>query len=335
MTTPSPERRWIIAEVGSVHDGSFGNACKLIELAADCGANVVKFQTHVAEAETLASAPSPSYFKAESRLAYFRRTAFHLDQWKELVKLAHSRGLLFMSSPFAIEAVDLLEQVGLDIYKIASGEVTNTPMLERIVTTGKPVILSSGMSDWTELDRAVETLRPSSDLLVMQCTSAYPTPVERAGANVIPELAQRYGVRTGFSDHTQGLASAITAIWLGASAVEKHITFSRTMYGSDAQFGVEPDEFRRYCSEMNDAWALRANPVDKSDLGALREMKQVFEKSIVTASAIARGEKLSRDKLAFKKPGTGIRADRLWLVLDKVAARDLPADHMLCSEDIQ
>ncbi len=331
----TPPRRWIIAEVGSVHDGSFGNACKLVELVARCGADVVKFQTHVAEAETLKDAPAPSYFKAEPRFAYFRRTAFTVDQWRELANVARANGLLFSSSPFAIEAVEILELAGIDVYKIASGEVTNVPLLERIAGTKHPVVLSSGMSDWAELDRAVEVLRPCGDLVVMQCTSAYPCPVERAGVNVIDDIARRYGVPTGFSDHTQSLASAITAIAHGATVVEKHITFSRHMYGSDAQFAAEPDEFRRYCSELRDAWRIIDHPVDKSDLAGVREMKQVFEKSIVTAAAVRSGQVLSRDVLAFKKPGTGIRADRVDTVVGKRAARDLPADHMLSEQDLQ
>lgn len=332
MNTP---RRWIIAEVGSVHDGSFGNACKLIELAAQCGANVVKFQTHVAEAETLQDAPAPSYFRAEPRFAYFRRTAFSRDQWKELLSVARQKGLLFSSSPFASEAVDLLEDVGIDVYKIASGEVTNLPLLERIAQTKRTVVLSSGMSNWAELDRAVEVLRPCGDLVVMQCTSAYPCPVDRAGINVIDEMAARYGLPTGFSDHTQSIAAAVTAIAHGATVVEKHITFSRHMYGSDAQFGAEPEEFTRYCRELQDAWRIHDHPVDKADLRKLQEMKQVFEKSIVTATEIRAGQVLSRELLAFKKPGTGIRADQLEHVLGKRAARDLPADYMLRDEDFK
>ncbi len=330
----SAKRTWIIAEVGSVHDGSFGNACKLVELAAACGANVVKFQTHIAEAETLKTAPAPSYFQAEPRFAYFKRTAFSRDQWRELVKIARANGLLFSSSPFAIEAVDLLEEVGVDIYKIASGEVTNTPLLERVAQTKCSVVLSSGMSNWAELDRAVEALRPCGDLTVMQCTSAYPCPVEKAGINVIEEIANRYGVPTGFSDHTQGFAASITAIARGATVIEKHITFSQKMYGSDAQFAMEPPEFTRYCSEMKDAWRILDNPVDKSDATAFQGMKQVFEKSIVTATTVTAGQVLSRELLAFKKPGTGIRADKLESVLGKKVVRDLPADHMLSAEDI-
>jgi N-acetylneuraminate synthase len=315
-------QRWIIAEAGSVHDGSFGNACKLIELAAKCGANVIKFQTHVAEAETLASAPSPAYFKSESRIDYFRRTA-------------RANGLKFISSPFAIEAVEILEQADIDAFKIASGEVTNLPLLERIAKSGRPVILSSGMSDWTELDRAVEVLRPCGDLVVMQCTSAYPCPVEQAGVNVITELAARYGLPTGLSDHTQGVAAAIAAITLGASCVEKHFTFSRAMYGSDAQFGLEPADFARYCGEVRDTWHLLANPVDKASHAAFTDMKRVFEKSIVTAGPVKQGEALTRDRLAFKKPGTGIRADRIDEIIGRHASRDLPADHMLAEQDLQ
>jgi N,N'-diacetyllegionaminate synthase len=328
-------QRWIIAEAGSVHDGSFGNACKLTELAAKCGANVIKFQTHVAEAETLASAPSPAYFKSETRIEYFRRTAFSRAQWKELGVAARANGLKFISSPFAIEAVEILEDANIDAFKIASGEVTNLPLLERIAQSGRPVILSSGMSDWTELDRAVEVLRSCGDLVVMQCTSAYPCPVEQAGVNVISELAARYGLPTGLSDHTQGVAAAVAAITLGASCVEKHFTFSRAMYGSDAQFGLEPPDFARYCGEVRDAWHVLANPVNKASHAAFTDMKRVFEKSIVTAGPIKQGEALTRDRLAFKKPGTGIRADRLDEVVGRRASRDLPGDHMLGEQDFQ
>ncbi len=176
----------LIAEIGSVHDGSFGNAVKLIEAAAACGADQVKFQTHVADAETLADAPMPPYFRGEPRLAYFHRTAFSPAQWRELAAVARACKVRFLSSPFALEAVDLLEEIGVDAYKIPSGEVTNLPLLERIAAVGKPVILSSGMSRWAEMDAAVEILRRGGDLLVMQCTSAYPCPPEKAGLTCWP-----------------------------------------------------------------------------------------------------------------------------------------------------
>jgi len=179
----------VIAEVGSVHDGSFGNAQRLIDVAAECGADVVKFQTHIASAETLRDAPMPPYFTGEARHEYFERTAFTLQQWETLKAYCESKGVEFLSSPFSVEAVDLLEKVGVKRYKIPSGEITNVPMIEVIARTGKPLLLSSGMSDWAQLDAAVNTiLRHHNCLTVLQCTSEYPCPYERVGLNVMMQM---------------------------------------------------------------------------------------------------------------------------------------------------
>ena len=175
----------LIAEIGSVHDGSFGNAVKLIDAAAACGAHAVKFQTHIAAAETLRNAPNPPYFKGEPRFEYFTRTGFSLPQWKELAAACGRAKVEFLSSPFSLEAVDLLEEVGVGSYKIPSGEVTNIPLLKKIATTKKPVLLSSGMSDWAELDAAVAALRGGGPVTVLQCSSAYPCPPEQVGLNVM------------------------------------------------------------------------------------------------------------------------------------------------------
>ena len=180
----------IIAEVGSVHDGSFGNALKLLNVAADCGADVVKFQTHIAGAETLRNAPTPAFFDLEPRFEYFERTSFSKIQWQSIIDKCNERGIEFLSSPFSIEAVELLEDLGVKSYKIPSGEVTNTPLLDVIAKTQKPVLLSSGMSTWKELDKAVDTIkRVHSDITVLQCTSEYPCPNEEVGLNVRDERA--------------------------------------------------------------------------------------------------------------------------------------------------
>ncbi|MGQ0663094.1 MAG: N-acetylneuraminate synthase family protein [Pseudomonadota bacterium] len=324
----------LIAELGSVHDGSFGNASRLIEAAASCGADAVKFQTHIAAAETLADAPPPPYFQAEPRAAYFRRTAFSLDQWRALKAHAESHKVEFLSSPFSLEAVDLLEEVGVGAYKIPSGEVTNLPLLERIAATGKPVLLSSGMSDWAELDAAVAVLRRGGPLVVLQCSSLYPCPPERVGLNVLGEMRARYGVAVGFSDHTDGPAAALAAAALGATVIEKHFTFSRLMYGSDAANAMEPADFKRLAEALRDVWAMLGHPVDKDDLGPYRDMKRIFEKSIVTARPIPAGTALTRADLAFKKPGDGISAARWQDVVGRRAARALPADHKLARTDL-
>ncbi len=326
--------RKVVAEIGSVHDGSFGNALKLIDLAADCGADIVKFQTHIAEAETMADAPMPPYFKGEPRIDYFRRTAFTSEQWTGLAEHCAARGVTFLSSPFALEAVDLLENVGVEAYKVASGEVTNTPLLERMAATGKPVLLSSGMSDWGELEQAMETLQKGGPVVLMQCTSAYPCPPERIGLNVIDEMQKRFGVPIGYSDHADGPAAAIAAAARGAVVIEKHLTFSKRMYGSDAANAMEPSAFCEMVQGLRDVWAALDNPVDKDDLTPFREMKRIFEKSIVTAHAIAAGQKIEADDLAYKKPGDGIPASRYKDVIGRCAGRDLPAECQIAEKDL-
>jgi len=329
-----PWEHLLIAEAGSVHDGSFGNAKKLIDAAAKSGAGAIKFQTHIAEAETLPNAPNPSYFQAEDRSTYFKRTGFTFEQWRELAAHAKERGLVFLSSPFSLEAVDLLEKLGMEAYKIPSGEVTNIPLLEHIAATGKPTLLSSGMSSWSELDAAVAVLR-DVPLLVMQCSSAYPCPPDRVGLNLLQEMRARYGVPVGYSDHTLGFAAPVAAATLGAVVIEKHFTFSRMMYGSDAQHSMEPADFRVLADALDEVWRMLECPVDKSDVSAYGDMKRIFEKSIVTAQALPAGTTLTRSHLAFKKPGTGIPASRYRDVLGKVLTRHVPGDHMLGEEDFR
>lgn len=325
---------FLIAEIGSVHDGSFGNAGKLIEAAAACGADAVKFQTHISEAETLRDAPMPSYFKGEPRFDYFRRTGFALEQWQALKAKCDELGVMFMSSPFSLEAVDLLEQVGMAVYKIPSGEVSNLPLLEKVKATGKPVLLSSGMSGWVEMDAAVETLRGGGPVAVMQCSSAYPCPPERVGLNIVVEMGRRYGLPVGYSDHTLDHAACFAACALGAVVIEKHFTFSRLMYGSDAQHSMEPDDFKALAKGLRDIRAMLAHPVDKNDLTPYGEMKRIFEKSVVAARPLAAGTVLAEADLAFKKPGDGIPAARRHDLVGRRVIRDLAADHKLTWEDL-
>lgn len=322
----------LIAEIGSVHDGSFGNAKKLIELAAQCGADAVKFQTHVAEAETLVDAPSPAYFKDESRQAYFQRTSFDQTQWRELKETADRCSVRFLSSPFSLEAVDILEAIDVELYKVPSGEVTNVPLLNKIASLGKPVLLSSGMSDWIELDRAVDIFYGRCELTVMQCSSVYPCPPDQVGLNVISDIAQRYNCTVGFSDHSIGLAAPIAAAALGAHVIEKHFTFSRHMYGSDAIHSMEPDEFRDLARALKEVWEMQSHPVEKCEMSQYTHMKKIFEKSIVSAVPIKKGTILEMEHLAFKKPGTGISASEFQDLLGKRMLMDCKANEIIKRE---
>ncbi|MCG8526607.1 MAG: N-acetylneuraminate synthase family protein [Opitutales bacterium] len=330
------EKIEIIAEIGSVHDGSFGNACRLIELASECGATTVKFQTHISDAETTRSAPSPSYFSSENRFDYFKRTAFSESQWKSLKNRTEDLGLGFLSSPFSLEAVDLLENIGVSAFKIPSGEVTNLPLLEKLAVLERKVWISSGMSDWNELDSAVELLKSGRcETGVMQCTSLYPCPPQKVGFNIIQEMKSRYGIPVGFSDHTSEIYAAIASVCLGVAAIEKHLTFSKKMYGSDAANSLEPDQFLSMTRGIREVEHIVSNPVDKSDMTQFAEMKDVFQKSIVAARDLKVGERISLDDLSFKKPGIGVSAAEYKDFLGRRLKASKKEDEFIYFEDLE
>ncbi len=326
----------VIAEIGSVHDGSFGNAMCLIDTAAECGADAVKFQTHISEAETIRNAPQPPYFKGEPRYEYFQRTGFSEQQWSELKEHCEEKGVLFLSSPFSVEAVELLEGIGMRQYKIPSGEVTNLPMLEVIAKTGKQVLLSSGMSSWEELDAAVDTIRGHHDqIAILQCTSEYPCPYDQVGLNVMLQMRQRYNLPVGLSDHTLENYSTFAAVTLGASVIEKHLTFSRRMYGSDARHSLEPEAFTDLVRGVRAIEQMLESNVDKNDIGRFQQMKDIFQKSVTAKTEIPEGATISADMLAVRKPGTGIPAAEIESVIGKQVARAIEADTVLDWSDLK
>lgn len=325
----------LIAEIGSVHDGSFGNAVKLIELASECGADAVKFQTHIAEAETLVNAPAPAYFNTESRTDYFNRTSFSRSQWAKLSECASQNNVKFISSPFSLEAVDLLESIDMEIYKIPSGEVSNLPLLEKISRLGKPVFLSSGMSSWDEMDQAVDIFKSVPRLVVMQCSSEYPCAPENVGLNVIEEIKERYHCEAGFSDHTLGIAAPLAAAVLGATVIEKHFTFSKKMYGSDAKHSMEPEEFKVLASSLREIRLMLSNPVNKARVDIYKNMKAIFEKSIVASKSLKAGKVVEESDFSFKKPGDGIRADKYKNLLGRKLVRSVEKDHKFSEEDFE
>jgi N,N'-diacetyllegionaminate synthase len=327
---------FIIAEVGSVHDGSLGNALCLIDAAAECGVDAVKFQTHIPEAETLPDAPMPSFFKGEPRFQYFKRTGFTLEQWQRVKERCEQCSVMFLSSPFSEAAVELLERLGIQQYKIPSGEISNLPMLEKIAKLGKPVLLSSGMSSWTELDAAVQTVRNChSQITVLQCTSEYPCAYERVGLNVLAEMQRRYGLPVGLSDHTLTCYATFAAVTLGATVIERHFAFSRKMYGSDARHSLEPGEMADLVRGVRAIETMLAAKIDKAETSSFMEMKRVFEKSLVAVRDIPAGTVLTSEMIAIKKPGTGIPPVRLKEVLGKRTLRAVKTDTVLTSNDIE
>lgn len=325
---------YIIAEIGMTHDGSFGLASKLTESAIKSGANVIKYQWHIAEEETTVDAPSPPYFKNETRFSYFKRTEFSIEKFKSLVKQCIDASVIPCVSVFSIESLQRAIKAGFKIIKIPSGEVTNIPLLREVALKEIPVIISSGMSNWEELDNAINIFK-NSNLCVLQCTSMYPTPPEKVGLNILLELKKRYDIPYGLSDHTLSGATSISAVTLGAQVIEKHFTISKKLYGPDARFSLEPEEFKKLVEDINYVKKALTNNVDKNNLDSYKEMKLIFQKSIFSNNFIKKGEKFDLNNLAFKKPGSGIPASEIDDIIGKISSKDIEKGTMIKIDWIQ
>lgn len=327
---------YIIAEIGNTHEGSLGLAKKFAETASNSGADAIKFQTHIFSAESTNRAPNPPYFQDETRAQYFNRTAFSKKEWqslKDYVEINLKKE--FISSPFSIEAVDLLESIGLKKYKIPSGEITNIPLLEKIALTGKEVIISSGMSIISELDEAI-SIFDKRKLSILQCTSEYPCPPEKSGLNMIGFYKKRYDIRTGFSDHTDSIAIPLAAITLGASIIEKHFTLSKNMYGSDAKNSFEPNEFKFMVDEIRKLDQGLNNSIDKNQMDCnIEKMRLTFQKSIVASRDLSIGDIIQESDLAFKKPGDGLPPKFYKKLIGKKITSNLKKDDLILNRNIK
>ena len=332
------DRCLLVAEVGLSHDGSLGLAHAFIDEIARNGADAVKFQTHIAEAESTPAEPFRVKFSRQdaTRYEYWKRIAFSEPQWQGLADHAREKGLIFLSSPFSREAVDLLERVGMEMWKIASGEIGNLPLLDAMIATGRPILLSSGMSDMVEMDKAVDRVRRAGlPLAVLQCTTAYPCPPERIGLNMIPFFRERYGCSVGLSDHSGTIYPGIAAATLGAEVVEVHVTMSRGMFGPDVPASITMEELRALVDGIRFVERMRASPVDKDAIALeMAPLRAIFTKSLVAREPVPAGTVLTEAHLAGKKPGTGIPAERLPDFVGRVLRRNLEKDEQIRADDI-
>ena len=335
-----PGRRClIIGEVAQAHDGSLGFAHAFIDAIANAGADAVKFQTHIAAAESTPDEPWRVKFSPQdaTRYDYWKRMEFTEDQWHGLKRHAEERGLMFLSSPFAIEAVELLTRVGVAAWKVASGEVSNKPMFERMVETGLPILLSTGMSPLSEIDTAVERIKATGlPLTVLQCTSMYPTPPEKVGLNMLPFFRERYGCPVGLSDHSGTIYPGLAAATLGIEVLEVHVTLSREMFGPDVPASVTTTELRQLVKGIRFIETMQANPVDKDAMAQeMAPLRDLFTKSVVARVGLEAGTVLREDLLAVKKPGTGIPAERLRELVGRRLRRRVVPNELLHEGDLE
>jgi N,N'-diacetyllegionaminate synthase len=329
----------VIGEVAQTHDGSLGLAHAFVDAIADAGADAVKFQTHIAEAESTPSEPFRVPFSRQdaSRYDYWSRTAFEEREWSGLAEHARERGLVFLSSPFSDAAFELLKRVGVPAWKVGSGEVINDALLERMARTRLPVLLSSGLSTLDELDRSVEILeRFESPYVVLQATSAYPCPPELVGLNMLAVYHERYGCPVGLSDHSGTIYGSLAAVALGADVIEVHVALSREMFGPDVSSSITTDELRDLVRGIRFIEAAIQNPVDKDRVAdELRPLRSAFTKSLVARVDLSTGTVIKEEHLTLKKPGTGLPAARRPDVVGRRLRRDLHADELLTDDHLE
>ena len=305
---------FIVGEVAQAHEGSLGMAHAFIDAIARAGADAVKFQTHIADRESSPLEPWRVKFSLQddTRLDYWRRMEFTPEQWKGLKEHAENAGLVFISSPFSFEALDLLCDLGMTVIKMASGELDNIPMLEYAASKKLPMLISSGMSSIADVDNAVAIAeKHAAPYVLMQCTSAYPCPPEKIGLNMLSYWKEKYDCPVGLSDHSGTIWPGVAAVSLGCDILEVHVAFSREMFGPDVPASLTPEELKKQVDGIRYIEQMLNNPVDKDKIyGETVGLRDIFGKSIVAARNLPAGHILTMNDLTFRKPGNGIAARR-------------------------
>lgn len=329
----------LIAEVAQAHDGSVGMAHAFLDAAADAGADAIKFQTHLAAAESTLDEPFRIEFSRQDdrRYNYWRRMEFTPEQWHGLAKHARARGMIFLSSPFSETAVDLLSDLGVPAWKVGSGEAISGALLASMEATGHPILLSTGMSSWQEIDCTVAGLEQRGvPHALFQCTSRYPTPLEEVGLNVLDMMRRRYGCPVGLSDHSGSIHPSLAALARGCDLLELHVTFDRRMFGPDASASLTFTEFRQV-REARDAFQLLdMHPVNKDALAeSMADMRATFGKSLAPVRVLKAGTVLEASMLVMKKPATGLQSSDLAKVIGRRLVSTVGPDHLLKWSDLE
>jgi N,N'-diacetyllegionaminate synthase len=329
---------YIIAEVGQAHDGSLGILHSYIDSLSVTGVDAIKFQTHIAEAESSMYEPFRVNFSRvdKSRYDYWKRMEFSLPQWKEIKAHCNQVGLDFISSPFSNQAVDLLEKVGVKFYKIGSGEVSNFLLLEKVARTKKPIILSSGLSSYVDIENAINFLKPfGNDISVLQCTTKYPTQAKDIGLNVISEMKNKFNIKVGLSDHSGEIFPSLAATSLGANILEFHAVFDKRMFGPDSTSSLEIDKIAELVKGVRFIESSLSNKIDKNDFNDKRSLKQMFGKSLSVNKDLEQDSIIIFDDLEAKKPeGYGIPAMNYQKVIGKKLNKKLVCWSFLNEDDL-
>ena len=329
---------YIIGEIGQAHEGSFGMAHSYIDALAESGVDAVKFQMHIAEAESSKNevfrVPFP--YSTETRMEYWKRMEFTVEQWISLKKHCVDRNLDFLATPSCIQAVELLEKLDVSRYKVGSGDTFNLLLLERIAQTGKEIIVSTGMSSQEELDITCQFLNKRDvRFSLLQCTSSYPTQASQWGLNQVAKLRRRYNVPTGFSDHSGDIYACLAAATLGAEILEFHVTFDRRSYGPDSASSLTIDQVKMLTTGVRQIAIALQNPMERTVVTEFQAVKNIFEKSLAINKDLPAGHVLTLQDLESKKPkGMGTPVHLYEQILGKRLSRDMKKWAFLNETDI-
>ena len=324
----------IIAEAGVNHNGSTDIAKKLIDNAVEAGVDAIKFQTFKAENLVTKNAPKATYQKNStgdgSQLDMLKKLELSLEQHTELIEYCKNKGILFLSTPFDFESVDLLEKFDIAMYKIGSGDLTNIPLLRYIARLGKPMIVSTGMANLGEIECAVNAIKNegNKDIMLLHCTSNYPTAYEDVHLNSMITMKNSFDLDIGYSDHTVGIEVSIAAVAMGAKVIEKHFTLDKNMEGPDHKASLNPKELKEMVASIrNIEFALGSK--EKKCRDNEKNTKLVARKSIVAALNIKKGDVITKDNITFKRPETGLSPMYTDELIGKIATEDIMFDEQI------
>jgi len=327
----------IIAEAGVNHNGSLEKAKKLVDVAAEAGADMVKFQTFSADQLVTSSACKAKYQNqttddSETQHAMICKLELTRGMHEELMAHCQQQGIGFFSTGFDLKSIDLLAELGLKLFKIPSGEITNLPYLRHIGQYRKPLILSTGMSTLGEIEDALDVLETSGtnreQITVLHCNTEYPTPIDDVNLRAMLSIGKAFGVKVGYSDHTLGIEVPIAAVALGATIIEKHFTLDRNLPGPDHRASLEPDELKEMVKAIRNIEKALGESIKRPSPSEVKN-KLVVRKSIVAASTIRTGESFTKENMAIKRPGTGISPMRWEEVIGRSAIRSFESDELI------
>lgn len=326
---------FIIAEAGVNHCGSIEYAKKLIDKAKLAGADAVKFQIFSAEDIVTKTAEKAEYQKSftdkdESQYNMIKKLELDADEFRELASYARENDIIFLSTPFSAKSTDVLEDIGVPAYKIASGEITNLPLLEHIAKKGKPIILSTGMSSLDEISEALQHIKDAGEeeIVILHCVTSYPANPEEINLSAIETLRRTFSLPTGFSDHSLGIATAVAAIALGACVIEKHFTLDRNLPGPDHKASLLPDELKEMIESIRIVERAIGNGI-KQPTPEEEKIKLITRRSLVASIDIHSGTIITEDMLAIKRPGTGILPKNMKNIVGKTAKEEIAKDTII------